>query len=209
MKPFIIALIGLMLVAGGAQAAGEMEATTTDGQKVILHPDGTWSYQTETLTPTGPSDYNKQPQATAVLKSKKSFYELWYDPDAWSTGWGLDNPEAEFGLMHKAGDAYAMIIAERISMPLETLKNVALQNAYAVAPDAKIVNEDNRTVNGVPVLHMQIEGTIDGIPFTYYSYYWTGEAGSLQAITFTGQSLFQEYKSDFIDLLNGLVITRP
>ncbi len=209
MKPFIIALIGLMLIVGGAQAAGEMEATTTDGQTVILHPDGTWSYQTESPPAAGSSDYNKPPQATKVLKSKKKFYELWYDPDTWSTKGGPDNPEAEFGLVHQTGDAYAMIIAERLTMPLDTLKRVALENAQSVAPDAKIVNEEKRTVNGVNVLHMQIEGTIDGIPFTYYGYYWTGKAGALQVITFTGQSLFREYQDDFVNLLNGLIITKP
>jgi len=102
-----------------------------------------------------------------------------------------------------------MAIIERISMPISTLKGIALENAKKVAPDAKVAFEEERVANGVKILAMHIEGTIQGISFTYYGYYWTGKAESLQVITYTGQNLFSEFESDFTKLLNGVVITKP
>jgi hypothetical protein len=56
---------------------------------------------------------------------------------------------------------------------------------------------------------MQITGTAQGIPFHYYGYYYTGKLGSVQVITYTGESLFEEYKPEFDELLNGLELPRP
>jgi hypothetical protein len=157
-----------------------------------------------------PSEASSKPAgSTELLESQKGFYELWYNPDVWTNMKEKLNPEAEFTLIHHTSDAYAMIIAERITMPLSSLKNVALQNAKGAAPDAKIVHEETKVVNGVELLNMRINGTVEGIPFTYYGYYWTGDAGALQAIAFTGQNLFDEYRQDFVNLLDGLVITKP
>lgn len=100
-----------------------------------------------------------------------------------------------------------MIIAERMGIPLENLKKIALDNAKNAAPDAKIVKEEMKKVNGKDILFMQLQGTIDEIPFVYYSYYYTDSKLSLQFITYTSQDLLDEYKDDFQELLDGLVIT--
>jgi hypothetical protein len=52
-----------------------------------------------------------------------------------------------------------------------------------------------------------MKGTYQGIDVVYYGYYVSGKWGSLQALTFTGESLFDEYRDDFTEFLNGLVIT--
>ena len=68
----------------------------------------------------------------------------------------------------------------------------------------KVTFEEQRRVNDVDVLAMQMEGTIQGIPFTYYGYYFSGPQGSVQLLTYTGSNLFAEYKPEFEDFLNGL-----
>jgi hypothetical protein len=86
------------------------------------------------------------------------------------------------------------------------LKELALENAVSAAPDAKIVFEETRTVNGKEILCLKIEGSVKGIPFRYFGYYHGGKNGSIQVITFTGTQIFGKYEQDFLEFLNGLQI---
>ena len=52
---------------------------------------------------------------------------------------------------------------------------------------------------------MQLNGTIKGIKFTYFGYYYSSDKGSAQFITYTFQSLFKQYKPEMEKLLNGFV----
>jgi hypothetical protein len=96
-----------------------------------------------------------------------------------------------------------MIISERISIPMDKLREIALDNARDAAPDIKVVEEQRRRVNGTDVLMMRLEGTTNGIPFTYLGYYYGGPVGTIQVITYTGQNLFDEYRKEFEEFLNG------
>jgi hypothetical protein len=80
-------------------------------------------------------------------------------------------------------DGYAMIIAERIEIPLGEIRQIALQNAREAAPDAKIIEEGRRRVNGADVLLLRMEGKASGIAFTYLGYYYGGPAGTVQVVT--------------------------
>ena len=208
-KILVVMALGVMLLISNTTTAISMEATTSDGKKVILFPNGTWIYKDSGVQNESGSNFTKPQESTKVLKSKKGFFTLWIDPTKWNTEGSSLNPDAEFFLRHTSGDVYAMVIAERIAMPIATLKNLTLENAKRVVPDAEIVLQEERIVNGTKLWNMRIEGTLQGIPITYYGYYWTGQVGSLQVVTYTGKNLFDEFKAEITDLLNGLVITKP
>ncbi len=207
MRVFVCLVAIVFVWAGNAFSAGVIDATTGDGKRVILKPDGTWAYAKPPPAKATGKGFKRPATSTKVLKSKKGFYEIWYDPSKWISN-PPSNPEAEFEFRHSSGDAYGMAIAERLAMPMATLKQVAINNAKNAAPDLKVVQQGERTVNGTKVTWMKMNGTIEGIKFTYYGYYWTGGAGSLQLVMYTGQNLFNEFKKDFDAFLNGLVITR-
>ena len=99
-----------------------------------------------------------------------------------------------------------MVISERIAVPMSSLKDLALANAKQAAPDAHIVLDEKRIVNGKEVTCLQIEGTVQGIAFIYYGYYYGGPEGTLQVLTYTGKNLFAEFKPDLEDFLNGTQI---
>lgn len=202
-----IASLGILLFAESA-ASSTIEATTADGKKIVLNDDGTWAYKGVQTRGIADGQSSKPPKATGVSRSTKGFAEFWYDPAKWTVTDGAAGEPAEFKFRHSSGDAYALGIVERIGMPFETLRKAALDNAKASAPDAKITLEEPRKVNGREVVAMQIEGTISGIPFKYYGYYWSGKAGSMQLVTFTSQNLFDEVADDFTEFLNGTVITK-
>ena len=105
----------------------------------------------------------------------------------------------------KDGDLYGLIITEKVEIPIETLKVIALENAKAAAPNMSIVKEEFRNVNGLKVLLLHMNGTIQGIKFSYYGYYYSNSNGTVQLITYTSQNLLDGFKPKIEDLLNGIV----
>jgi len=214
-RKIVFILISLFIIASVSTAYGKsIKAKTQDGRTVILHADGTWQFLKKQApsAPGAPID-NKTgtpKRATKKVSDGRGLVELWYIPTKWTAYPKPEklSPDASFALVHKTKDAYALGIIERISMPLETLKKIALDNAKNVAPDAEVVLDEERQINGKTAAIMGINGTIDGIPFRYHSFYWTGEKGSVQVITYTSQNLFAEYHDDFDDLLNGIVLNQ-
>ena len=86
------------------------------------------------------------------------------------------------------------------------MAQIALENAKKAAPDARIVKEEYRVVNGNKVIYLEMEGTIQGIKFKYLGYYYSGRSGSTQYLTYTGANLVGEYKKDIERFLNGFTV---
>lgn len=201
----LISLLCTMVLLCSALFAVQY-ATTDDGKKVILNADGTWEYITDKTKDKGDITEFKTPKTSKTLiKGKKEMYGVWYNKDKWSIVKD-DNADADLSFKHIDGDAYAMVIAERIPLPIEKLKEIALENARAVAPDAEIIEEKEIIVNGQNIVHMKMQGTIEGINFVYYGYYYASKIGSIQFLAYTSSNLLEDYEQDFQDLLNGFVI---
>jgi hypothetical protein len=100
-----------------------------------------------------------------------------------------------------------MIIAERLSIPLDSLPDIALSNAKDADPNAKIVLREKRSVGGVDVWFLKLASTSNGIPLIYYGYYYGGKAGTVQVLAYTGANLITEYDKDFLEFLNGLRVS--
>jgi hypothetical protein len=205
-RALMVLITAAAFVASSASA--DMSATTSEGKKVILHDDGKWEYadQTPTKAVATSDQYVKSPSATQKIELLKGKASLNYDPAKWQ-----DLKETEpgrFELNHKDGDAYAVVISERLEISQEALQNLALKNAKEFANDAHVVAQQKRRVNGVELLFMQIAGTTEGIAFAYLGYYYTGKSGSVQVVTFTGQNLLDEYRKDMEGFLNGFQVEK-
>jgi hypothetical protein len=193
------------------QLNAQEKAVTSTGEEVILFDDGTWKYMNVELPTvdeitTNPRNFTKTKESSFLLKSKKTNNGFWINPKKWDFRKGTDNPDAEYELQLKEGDLYGMIITEKVEIPLEALKNIALSNAKSVAPDVRVIKEEYRNVNGLKVLCMQLDGTTQGIKFSYFGYYYSDESGTVQFITYTAQSLIEEYRDTAENLLNGIVL---
>ncbi|HEY2294905.1 MAG TPA: hypothetical protein VGM86_29730 [Thermoanaerobaculia bacterium] len=200
MKYLHLALTLTLLLATTAWA--QEKATTESGKKILVFPDGTWKPDTEKPAPAGPTSVPAGSTTKLAFNHGKS--ALFYNPKKWKV-----EKEEEAGrtsLEHTEGDGYAILISERVEIPLEGLKKIALSNAKEAAPDAEIIFEDKRKVNGKDILVLKLKGTISELPFFYYGYYYSGKEGTIQALTYTAQNLFDEFKPDFEELLNGLVV---
>jgi hypothetical protein len=189
----------------------QTKAVTEKGDEVLLYPDGTWKYvdnkketqskKIDTIVTT------KSLNARFLVKSEKVNCGVWLDPKKWKFNKSDENEESELSFTLAGQDAYGMLISERIEIPLESLKEIALANGKEVSSDLEIVKEQIRKVNGVQMLCLQMNGTIQGVKFTYFGYYWSSEKGTVQFITYTSQNLFTKYKPDLEELLNGFVET--
>jgi len=188
----------------------QKKAVTENGDEVFLYEDGTWKYKNEkeikaNETLLNPKKIKKNEDATFLLKSNKLNIGVWLNPKKWSFKKADTNTEAEYEFQLKDGDLYGMAITEKVEIPLETLKYIALENGRGAAPDLKIIHEEYRMVNGVKVFMMQMNGKMQGIKFSYYGYYFSSEKGTIQLITYTSQNLLKEYMKDCEELLNGFV----
>jgi hypothetical protein len=149
--------------------------------------------------------HTKSAGATKKVKSAFGDFALWIDPAKWKqTSEEGANPVAFQGI---DTEMIAQVISEKLGVPTDTLEAVALVNARKADPNAKITFREKRSVNGHPVLALQMDATIKDLPFKYYGYYYGGTSGTIQVVTFTLASAFEAHAAEFTALLDGLEIS--
>lgn len=200
-------ICALLSISGFCQT----RAVTETGEEVVLYNDGTYIYANTNEAPmaevkTNPKKFTKSEESTFLLKSKKVNMGFWLDPKKWSFSKPTENPDAEYEVALKGEDLYGVIITEKIEVPLESLKNIVIENARSLAPDIRVMQEEYRNVNGQRVLFLQLNGTAQGMKISYYGYVFSNSSGTVQLITFTSQNLLEQYKEDGEKLINGLVM---
>ena len=188
----------------------QIHAITDTGAEVILHQDGTWEYAKgkgeEVIDiKISEKEFKKNESSTFLVKSTKVDIGIYIDPKKWTFSKGKDNPDAEFEFQRKGEDLYGMLIAEKMEIPVTTLRGIAIDNAKISAPDIRVIKEEYRMVNGIKVLLLHMEGTISGLKFLYYGYYYSNSSGTIQLLTYTAQNLLSEYQVDIEEFLNGFV----
>ncbi|HUH73951.1 MAG TPA: hypothetical protein VLZ75_06035 [Chitinophagales bacterium] len=199
----------VLIIMSTQWAHAQLNALTETGDEVILYNNGTWKYLNDKKSaehikiPTNNKKFTKNEQSTFLVKSKKVNVGVWINPKKWNFSKGESGDAFEFRFINKEDDLYSMLITEKVEIPLEVLKEIALENARSVSPDIKLIDQEYRTVNGLKVLMLQMSGSIQGIKFTYLGYYYSSPKGTIQLISYTGESIFKNHISEFEALLNG------
>jgi len=195
-----------------SNANAQINALTETGKQVILYYDNTWKYaedgSTERKDDTiklNPNKFIKSDKATFGVKSGINKMGVYIDPKKWTFSSANDNGAAEFRFTAKTGDMYAMMINEKISLGLENLEDILLNNAKRGAYDAKVVFHEFRVVNNNKVLCVEIKGTVKSMKVIYFGYYYSDASGMTQLTSYTSESLFEGQKSEMETFLNGLV----
>jgi len=214
MKHLVLSFIvffAILEAGGGSAWCLTLKATTEDGKKVILNTNGTWAYEETASQPTSSSSFSYIRPLTAAkaLKGRREKYSVWYDDAKWkpspvSSNQYPSESTPEFQFNHASGDAVALVIYERFLIPGETARDAAMDTLRKAAPDIRIVQEENRIVNGKQVLCLRTEGTIGQIPTDFFCYYYAGKSGFIQFVTYAKQELFEKNKKEMQEILNGL-----
>lgn len=189
----------LAVCAPGWANAETLQARTGDGRSVLLREDGTWSFLVADKGGPQPSIAN-----TTRFVSRHGYVEVNYDPATWEAKKKQVSEDAELSLAHRKGDAYFVLIAERVEIPLAKFKEMALANARAVDPNARITSERIVSRNGHGEVILDIDATSSGVPLHFRGYYWSSPQGSVQATAWTSQNLMPEYADDIEMLLAGV-----
>ena len=206
-------IITMLLLASTVFIHAQIKAVTETGDEVFLYQDGTWKYLAETgatdesESKTNETVFTRDKASTFLKKSKRANVVVWINTKIRSLTNNPTNEDAEIQVEKRTGDIYAMLITEKIQIPLESFKSIALQNAKNAAPDIKIIKDEYRNVNGKKVLMLQMSGTVQGIKVVYFGYYYSSEKGTTQLISYTGENLFKAHMTEMEVLLNGLVET--
>jgi hypothetical protein len=143
--------------------------------------------------------------ASGLVKIQRNI-SLKYDPGQWKER--SSESQGKFALSHSSGDGHALIIAEDTNVPLDVIVDIALANAQSADPSAKVVFRDKRRLNGVPVYFLKIEAEVDTVPLVYWGYFYAGETGTVQVVTYAPKTRWREHEKDFMEFLNGLAISK-
>lgn len=182
----------------------QQNAVTDDGKKVILNGDGTWQYVKKQNEP---APVSVRPlSASDLIKSDKIKFGVYYNKKHWGLTDEPLTPSCEFSFRHKKGDAFVMAITERIGVPLETLRDAAINNFKEKASKMEVLDSGYKYVNGIKILTMKVAATVNGIDVIYYGYYYGSDTMTIQLLAFTGANLYNEYKDDIFELLDGFTI---
>jgi hypothetical protein len=203
-------LIYIAILCSNAAVFAQIKAVTDTGDEVILYKDGRWAYVAkDTLTAatitTNPSKFKKSSEASFLAKSTRVPVGVWLDPKVWTFQKAPGHDAAEFEINNDDAGLYGLVITENLELPLESLANIAIDNARAAAPDIQIINKEYRNVNGVNVLMMRMTGTIQDILFSYYGYYYATPRGAVQFLVYSSKENVDTHISTIENLLNGIV----
>ena len=199
----------ILLFLFAAPSYADQKAITDTGEQVILKSNGTWIYVDKTqksdqIIETNKIIFYKPQSSTFLIKSTRNKSAFWINPDKWKFNKTKINDASEYEFELKGKDLYGIAITEGVEIPIETLANIAFDNAKDHAPDMRIVKQEYRVVNGKKLIYMEMVGTVKNINITYYGYYYSTSAGSTQFVAYTVTNAGSRYGSDIIDFLNGL-----
>lgn len=210
----------ILLCALASICSAQTKALTENGDEVVLYDDGTWLYVNDSLNwlydeeelavnlETNPNQFSKPKDAKFELKSKVMDISFWFDSNLWKSSKLSVNDDAEYQFETKDTEIYAIVITERIEIPLETLRTVSLQHIRDAAKNVEILEEEYRIVNGKQVISTRVNALVEGIKISYHIYYYADESGSMQFMVYTSQNLYPRRKGDMENLLNGLVVAK-
>jgi len=211
MKPLLLFIV---LFSFSIKCFSQQFAVTDDGRRVKLNDDKTWAYVTDStalIKDTSISGtYLRPAAATAIIKSAKTDFGVWYNPAKWAMETKVNFPAAENILRSKDLDGYCLVVAERISVPMENLPDVIKTSKKNISgvTNMSFEKEEYRIVNGVKVLYLKFYATAQGINFVYVGYFVSDDTGTYQVMCYTSKNLFAQYEKEFKDLMNGLVILK-
>lgn len=220
-----VASIVMVLVGFAYQASSQVN--TEDGRPVVLRSDGTWAYQqprsverTVVLNPNGTWAYEpvkqalqesvvsftKPGEATTLIRGETVPYGIWIDEQTWQSASGKSDDVIERRFTHVSGEVWGAVIAEKTALTEDFVKDFVSASARKHMPDADIVLQEKRVVNGEDVSFLSIEGTYNAMPLSYMTYYYVGEAGTIQVYAWTFKNLISKHEQTMFDFLNGFEV---
>ncbi|GGP24796.1 hypothetical protein [Silvimonas amylolytica] len=200
---FTLPLLCASLLAASAAAwsADPLHAITEDGRKVLLAPNGTWTFD-PSLASNTPAEATGSPYIPAVKR-----FSVTYDANNWTQGPPKegDSPAKRL-FMHKTLPLYAMVISDQIPANNTVVREVILHNVQAAGATPTIILEKKPVINGKEAGMIRLVANVKGLDLVFTTNYYGDENGNIQVTCYTGQSLFYKYEAECQKFIDGLSI---
>ncbi|MCB1020120.1 MAG: hypothetical protein KDC27_09330 [Acidobacteria bacterium] len=156
-------------------------------------------------TPAPPAEYAKDAEATQPRPGPLGFSTLWMNPLEWTwVNSGREDTEIYF---HHEGGAQARMMSKAEGKEPRQQLEETLERLRKLDPEARVTFEEERKVNGAPLLCVQIVvGEQQDKTVVYYGYLYGDEARTVQLFTIAAQADLPQLYVDLTSLLNGLEI---
>jgi len=152
-----------------------------------------------------PYEYTTPKKSSSIIESEKFGYSVNYNPNDYHLiDCNMLNPIADVCFESHDKSVYATIIAESAQADVRQLKGVALSNMYSVTKEVEIGALGFISLNGVEILNMNMEATLQGIDLVYDNYYIAPDWGVLQFLTFCTKEDHPKSGMIMKELNNGL-----
>jgi hypothetical protein len=207
--------ITLSLLVIFTYSKSQVKALTENGREVLLNANGTWQYvsasdsstDSSDSISTNPASFHTAAAASFLVKSNVFNVGVFINPKKWVvTPHKSNEVNPEYRFEAKSQNGFAIIMTEPTSVELENMKNIAVINAQKAAPDIKLLHSEYRIVNNNKVLCLTMKGTIQGIKFVYFGYYYSNSNGTVQLLTYGSEKMFKESSKDWEDFLGGFTV---
>ena len=156
--------------------------------------------------PPPPAAYQKDSEATQARPGPGRECLLWMNPLKW-TWVKSDREDTEIYYHHTGVSQVRFIVTPEGKKPADQLADT-VDRIRKVDPSVRIGFEENRIVNGSPVLCAQIiAGDTPEKEVVYYGYFYGDDDRAVQLFTITPRANMTDLYVDLTSLLNGLEIT--
>lgn len=130
-------------------------------------------------------------------------FRLVYQTAKWSSRKSGNNT---FELTHVKTAAYVRVICGPSGASTDKLVDSALEQLRKADANLHVASREPKTVDGTAIVSLRVLAAPKGIPLTYWGYYYGGDAGTVQVLTYAGRASFERYEADLGELLDGLRI---
>ena len=183
----------------------QIKAITDTGDEIILLDDKTWRYKIEKNkldlnTNKKTSETNNSNQ---LIKSNIGDFGVSINPNTIKTNSYSFNKDAEFTFASKNGKFWALFMTEKISFPLKFLKDLKIKSMKDKIESFEILKEDERIVNGMKIMHVQLKGTSKNFNFVYCIYFASSESSTSQLFSYCLESDFENNRENMYKFLDG------
>lgn len=138
------------------------------------------------------------------VKAPFGNFSVWIDNSKWKQTKSSKTGELTFS--NTDGVSHAELMSQKIPLSTEVLKTATIANFRAVDPDAKVITQQNVKVNGKDLVMMELDFSVNHMPYRFFGYLFGGKSGSIQLMAFTFRDLYQEKLSQLREFANGLQI---
>jgi hypothetical protein len=154
-----------------------------------------------------PYERVKPSHLKTFYQSDKLPVKFYYNEDHWKSIPPEDlNKIAEFCLVNKENELYAMVISEKSLLSISQLRQAVLINMQRAADKIDIQGEELRKVNGKEVLSVIVNARVNKLDIQYHWYLYTGAKGVFQFLVWGGNDDCKKNLNQLEDLLNGMVV---